>query len=126
MWPPMPGSFLFWPMHHGHGVPADQALDAALQHAIAGIRHFFFHGNGIDVRGIELDGDFDARLARALDQSIQQLAAAVDTLIVDHLIKCFKPFGYFFFRCPLPGSPGTPTADALLVWPMYVLCRVLR
>ena len=29
--------------HHGHGVPADQALDAALQRAVAGIGHFLIH-----------------------------------------------------------------------------------
>ena len=29
--------------HHGHGVPARQALDAALQRAVAGIGHFLIH-----------------------------------------------------------------------------------
>src|SRR5450432_439939 len=35
------GIFLVLAMHHGHRVPADQALDAALQFAVAGIRYFF-------------------------------------------------------------------------------------
>jgi TolB protein len=53
MWPPMPASYLFWCDHHGHGVPADQALDAALHGAVAGIRHFLLRPDGVDVWRIQ-------------------------------------------------------------------------
>ena len=32
------GIFLVLPMHHRHGIPANQALDAALHRAVAGVR----------------------------------------------------------------------------------------
>ena len=35
--------------HHRHGVPARQALDAALQRTVAGIGHFLIHSDRVDV-----------------------------------------------------------------------------
>ncbi len=40
----MPASFLFWRVHHRHGVPADEGLDAALELAVAGVGNFVFGG----------------------------------------------------------------------------------
>src|SRR5450755_3984348 len=51
--------FFVLAMHHGHGVPADQALDAALQLAVARIRYFFRRRNRVQVGRVELDGDID-------------------------------------------------------------------
>ena len=56
---------LVLPHHHRHGVPADEALDAALHGAIAGVRHFVFHPYGIDVRCIQVDGEFGPAITRA-------------------------------------------------------------
>ena len=50
--------------HHGHGVPAGQALDAALHGAVAGIGHFVLGTDGVHVGRIELDGEVGAGAAR--------------------------------------------------------------
>ena len=68
---PDAGVFLVLPVHHRHRVPSDQALDATLQLAVTGIGNFLRRGNGIEVRCIELHGDIDARVPRALNQRTQ-------------------------------------------------------
>ena len=92
-----PGILFVLAMHHGHRVPADQALDAALQKAIAGIRDFFFNRNGVDVRRVQLHRNLDARLAGAIHQRGEQIAATIVAVLVDDLIEGFEPFGNFFF-----------------------------
>ncbi len=42
--------------HHGHGVPAREALDAPLHGAVAGVGNFLIGTDGVHVRRIELDG----------------------------------------------------------------------
>ena len=91
------GILLVLAMHHGHRVPADQALDAALQKAIAGIGNFFFDRNGVDVRRVQLHRNLDARLTGAIHQRSEQIAAAIGAFLVDDLIEGFEPFGNFFF-----------------------------
>ena len=36
-------------VHHGHGIPADQRFNAALQLTIAGVRHLVVLGDGVQV-----------------------------------------------------------------------------
>ena len=91
------GIFLVLAMHHGHRVPADQALDAALQMTIAGIGNFFFNRNGVDVRRVQLNRDLDAGLAGAIHQRGEQIAAAMGAVLVEDLIEGVEPFGNFFF-----------------------------
>ena len=67
------GVFLVLAMHHGHGVPADQALDAPLQLAVARIGHFFRRGDGVQVGRVELHWHIDAGRPGALYQGTQQL-----------------------------------------------------
>src|SRR5271166_3777664 len=55
-----PGIFLVLPVHHGHRVPADQALDAAFQVAVARIGNLFRRRNGIEVGRIELNRNINA------------------------------------------------------------------
>ena len=81
------GIVLVLPDHHGHGVPANQALDAALHRAVAGIGGFLLGTDGIDVRRIELDRHFDAIGARALVEVLQQKSGAVRTGLIDHLVQ---------------------------------------
>ena len=43
-------TLLVRPDHHGHGVPADDAFDAAFDFAVAGICGLIFDGNGVYIR----------------------------------------------------------------------------
>ena len=50
---PADAFFFFIAAHdHGHRVPADDALDAAFDLAVAGKCRLFFFGNGIDIRSV--------------------------------------------------------------------------
>ena len=82
---------LVLPDHHGHGVPADEALDAALHGAVAGIGHFVLDPDGVDVRRIQVNGEFGAAGARVRRQLFQQVSGAVRTAIVDHLVERLQP-----------------------------------
>ncbi len=92
------GIFLVLAVHHGHRVPADQALDAPLQHAISGIRVFLLHRDGVDVGSVQLHRNLDPRLSCALDQGFQKFASAGGAFILHHLVKGFQPLRYFLFR----------------------------
>ena len=95
------GIFLVLPMHHGHRVPADQALDAPLQLAIAGIRNFLLHRNGVDVGRVQLDRDFDARLAGPLISASSRSHPRCGPSL-HHLVEGLQPFGDFLFGINLP------------------------
>ena len=97
MWPPMPGSFLFWRCTIAIAFQRIRLLMRRSNCAVAGIRHFLFDGDGVDVGRIELHRHFHARLARPLHQRFQQVAAATRAFLVDHLVERLKPFGNFFF-----------------------------
>ena len=81
--------------HHGHGVPADQALDAALHGTIAGIRHFVLGADGVDVRRVELNRQFDAVDARPVNELLHQVGRPILSGLVDHLVQCFYPLSGF-------------------------------
>ena len=89
--------FLVLPMHHGHGVPTDQTLDAPLQQTIARIRHLFLDRDRIDVGSIELDRDFNSGLPRVLNQRIKQRTSAMRASAFHDLVECLKPFVDFLF-----------------------------
>ena len=91
------GVVLVLPHHHGHGVPANQALDAALHRAVAGIGSFVFGADGVDVRRVEVDRQFGAVGARALVELFQQESGAVRPGLVDHLVQRLNPFGGFLW-----------------------------
>ncbi len=55
--------------HHGQRVPANQALDAALDFLIAGEHGLLFQGNGIDVGSIRGEGVSRCRGIRAWPRS---------------------------------------------------------
>src|SRR5262249_3023079 len=60
--------------------------------AVAGIGSFFFHGNGVDVRRIQLDGNIHARLASPPRESFEYARRSAGPVLVHYLVKCFKPF----------------------------------
>ena len=95
MWPPMPASYLFWRDHHGHGVPADEALDAPFDGAVAGIGHFLLGRDRVDVRRIQVDRQFDAGRGGALVQLLQQVGSAIRSRLIEHLVERFQPFPGF-------------------------------
>src|SRR5712692_5075679 len=51
--------FLVGPHHHGHGVPTDQTLDATLDLPAAGIRGLAVRWNGVDIRRVRSERNFD-------------------------------------------------------------------
>ena len=87
------GIVLVLPHHHGHRIPANQALDAALHRAVAGIGDFLFGANRIDIRSIELDSHLGAIGARAFVELLQQKSGAIRTGLIDHLVQRLNPLG---------------------------------
>src|SRR5712691_13292028 len=53
---------------HGHGIPADQALDSAFHLAIAREERLTAGGDGVDVRRVRGERDFDAVTNRLMFQ----------------------------------------------------------
>src|SRR5258708_36611213 len=80
-------------MHHGHGVPAHQALDAALQSAVAWVRLFFLRRNRVDVGRVELSGKVYTCLLGATRQGFKQLGSATGALLFYNLVKGLNPLG---------------------------------
>ncbi len=95
------GIFLVLPMHHGHGVPADQAFDAPFQIGIAGIGHFLVLRNGIQVWRDQLARRVDAGLARAAAQCRHQFGAMLGPLRDHDLVKGLDPLGHLFGKACL-------------------------
>src|SRR5258708_759084 len=62
--------------HHAHGVPADQALYAALECAVAGIRLLLVDGDGVDVGREQVLFGGDAILRGVVRQTVQQVGRA--------------------------------------------------
>jgi len=58
--------------HHGHRVPADQALDPPLDRPIAGVRRLALRGDRVDVGGIGREGRDDLVALTPFDQPPQQ------------------------------------------------------
>src|ERR1700740_1687634 len=63
---------LILPMDHRHRVPANQRLNAALQHSIARIRLFFMLRNGVQIGRRQLARGIDPSLPRALAERVNQ------------------------------------------------------
>jgi hypothetical protein len=113
---PDAGIVLILPDHHGHRIPANQALDAALHRPVAGIGGFIFGADRINVRCVELNGHLGAVGARAFVELLQQKSGAIRTGLIDHLVQRLNPLrsllwiqihnplvqflvhGYFYYR----------------------------
>ena len=87
--------FLVLAMHHGHGVPANEALDAPLESAVARVRNFLGDGDRVEIRRIQLDGHIHARLSSPPGKSFEQLRPAARPFLVHDLVKCLNPFSDF-------------------------------
>src|SRR6266478_6378820 len=82
-------------MHHSHGVPTDQALDAPLEGTIARVGLFFVHRYGVEIGRIQLDGDVHARLPSPLGKGLEKLGSPAGTSLVHHLVESLNPLGNF-------------------------------
>ena len=97
MWPPMPSSTLVGAHDHGHRVPADDALDAALDFAAAGIRHLLVGVDGVDVGRVGGERQPHARLLGVDAEFAKQAADAGRPSMLQHVVQRIEP---------LPGFEG--------------------
>src|ERR1051326_1234490 len=85
------GIFLVLPVDHRHGVPANQALDAALHRTITRIGMFFFYRDRVHVGGIELDWDVHSGLAGTSSKGVKQTGTLARAFLVNDFVKSFNP-----------------------------------
>ena len=93
----MPGSYLFW---RTTMAMAFQRIRLLMRRSMArspGYGHFVLGADGVDVRRVEVDGQFGAVGARPLDELLQQVGGAVRPGLVDHLVQRFHPLRGFLW-----------------------------
>ena len=73
--------------HHGHGIPANDALYPALDFTAAGENRLALDRNGVDVRGIGSVVELDTALLGLRLKAAQQLSNAVRALIRIHIVE---------------------------------------
>jgi hypothetical protein len=73
--------------HHGHGVPAIEAFDAALNFAVARIGHLFLYRDGIDVGRGELVRCLDAVERRVIDEAAKQEGGAFGAAVFQNRVQ---------------------------------------
>ncbi len=81
--------------HHGHGVPADQALNAALNRAIARVGDFLVGLDGVDVGRVPAQGGLHAHIGGPFHEPFEQVVGPVRPCLVDDFIQRFHPFAGF-------------------------------
>ena len=72
--------------HHGHGVPADQALDPPLDGPVAGVGNFFVHRNGVDVRSLQNVGSLNPVESGALGKAAEQVGDTLGPSLLDDAV----------------------------------------
>src|SRR5688572_24441130 len=80
---------------HRKRVPANEALDTALDLAAAGKWWLFWGGDGVDVRGVGGERELDAAAAGVVDQPFQQLPDSGRPARVEDVIERLEPFAGF-------------------------------
>jgi hypothetical protein len=80
---------------HGRGVPTDEALDAALDLAVARVRHLRVRRNGVEIGGVRGEGFLHARLAGPEAQSVQEPNGTAVIAAVQNVIKRVNPLARF-------------------------------
>src|SRR5581483_8119928 len=89
--------------HHRHGVPPDQALNAPLDHPIAGIRDFLFHRNGIDIGSAQRGGRLDAIESGPVGETCQQVRGSFRPALLHDSVQSFQPFAGLLYVGILAG-----------------------
>ncbi len=80
---------------HGHGVPADNRLDASFDLAVAGINRLFVSGDRIDVGRVGGKRDTHPLFLGPDLQQAKQLADPLLALGLQNVIERFTPLGIF-------------------------------
>src|SRR6266478_4312503 len=83
--------FLVGPHHHGHGIPADQTLDATLDFPAAGIRGLAVRWNGVDIRRVRSERHFDPMPHGLMPELGEQEASAVRAAGLHHAVERVHP-----------------------------------
>ncbi len=78
---------LVGPHHHGHGVPADDAADAALDVAVARVGRLVLERDGVDIGRGGGERERDPVLVAVLNQAREQIAAAARPLTAQHRVE---------------------------------------
>ena len=76
---------------HRNRVPADKALDAALDLLAAGKRHFLLGRQRVDVGRVGAERQPDAAAAGVLAQLLQQLAGSRRAVRLQHVVERIQP-----------------------------------
>ena len=95
MWPPMPFRRLVRAHDHRRGVPADEALDAALDVGAARHQRLLVGGNRVDVGRVRGERQLDAVLSGVLRQLAEQPGDLGGTAALQDIIKGIEPFAGF-------------------------------
>ena len=78
---------------HGHGIPAHETFDAALDFAVARIGQLFVARDGVDIRRMRGEGNVNAQtFLRFLFQAVEQIAHAIGTAVLQNISQRFDPF----------------------------------
>src|SRR5207237_1404805 len=77
---------------HGHGVPADDALDATFEVAAAGEARLFADGDGVDVGRVGGEGEADAAGVGLVLELGQEVAGAVGAARLQDALQRVEPF----------------------------------
>ncbi len=80
---------------HRHRVPANEALDAALDLAAAGIRHFLAGVDGVDVRRVRRERQLHAVLLRVDAKLSKQPTDSRRTPVLQHVVERLEPLAGF-------------------------------
>src|SRR5665213_1567057 len=96
--------FLVLTMHHGHRVPANEALKATFQGTIAWVGYFLMLGYGIRVGRDEFSRHVDASLARSLPQRFEDLRPVFRTLAYHDIIEGLYPLCNLIGKICLDGK----------------------
>ena len=92
--------------HHRRGIPADEALDPALEVGAAGHQHLFVGRDRVDVGGVRGKGELDAVLPGVNGELFEQPGDLCRAAALQHIIKRVEPLSCFggvelrrVFRC---------------------------
>ena len=81
--------------HHGHGIPAHQTFQFALQHTVSGVGDFALRRNRIDVVRGTANRNIDAVVARSFSKLFEDVVDPVGSCCIDDLIQSFQPLRCF-------------------------------
>ena len=81
------------PDHHGHGIPADDALDAPFDFPAARVDRLPVRRDGVDVGGVGGKGQVNAQGQCPMLERFEQPDHPAGIVLADHVVQRFHPFG---------------------------------